>query len=90
MLDKPGTYGIYMLMLVSKRKRKTLEAAKAVGLSLRTLDRWMAEGKVKAPKLIVVHGRAVRLWTQKDIARLRKVKEEIYRRGQGVKKKAKK
>ena len=66
-----------MSMLVSKRKLKTLEVAKAVGLGRRTLDRWIAEGKVKAPKLTMVHGRGVRLWTQKDIARLRKVKEEI-------------
>ena len=78
-----------MLMPVSERKRKTLEVAKAVGLNLRTLHRWIAEGKVKAPKLIVVHGRTVRLWTQKDITQLREVKKEIYRRGQGKKKKKK-
>ncbi len=74
---------------MSLKASTTREAADGLGVSLNTLQRWIKARKVKAPKLTVVHGRAVRLWTQKDIARLRKVKEEIYRRGRGVKKKSK-
>ena len=38
--------------------------------------RWIAQRKVKAPKLTIVNGRAVRLWSKADIARIRKAKAE--------------
>ncbi len=64
----------------------TQQAASAVGISLMTLQRWLAAGKVKGPKLRIRHGRAVRLWSRADLARLRKVKQAIYCRGRGRKK----
>ncbi|OFV95679.1 MAG: hypothetical protein A3H28_15475 [Acidobacteria bacterium RIFCSPLOWO2_02_FULL_61_28] len=67
----------------------TQQAAAAVGISLMTLQRWIAAGKVKAPELQIRRGRAVRLWNENDLARLRRVKQAIYRRGRGRKKKPK-
>jgi hypothetical protein len=51
-----------------------------------TLHRWIVAAKVKAPGLRIRNGRAVRLWGQADLARLRKLKEQIYCKGRGRKK----
>ena len=69
-----------------KRPLTTRYAAKKAGLSLITLQRWMADGKVKPPKLQILNGRAARVWDEDSLARLRKVKEQIYCRGRGRKK----
>ena len=67
----------------------SVEAARKVGIHLATLQRWVAAKKLKTPKLTLRGSHSVRLWTQKDIARLRELKKEIYRRGRGRKKKKK-
>jgi predicted site-specific integrase-resolvase len=68
---------------------KTEEAAKRAGIALVTLQRWIAGGKVKAPKLRIRNGRAVRLWATDDLDRLRQTKLAIYCRGRGRKKRSK-
>jgi excisionase family DNA binding protein len=65
----------------------TTEAARKTGLSRVTLQEWIRTGKVKAPRLVLRNGRAVRLWSQADIENLRDVKDQTYRRGRGRKKK---
>ena len=77
------------VVLVSQPTKTTEEAAKAVGMGRVTLQRWIAAGKVRAPKTQLIDGHGVRLWSEEDISRLRKSKEEIYRKGRGRKPKAK-
>lgn len=72
---------------MAKAPFTTIRAAKAAGLSLVTLQRWIAAGKVKAPNLRIRNGRAVRLWGRSDLERLRRTKDAIYCRGRGRKKK---
>ncbi len=64
----------------------TQQAAKAAGISMMTLHRWIVAAKVKAPKLCIRNGRAVRLWSQADLNRLLKLKKQIYCKGRGRKK----
>jgi len=64
----------------------TQQAARAVGISIMTLHRWIVAAKVKAPKLRIRNGRAVRLWSTADLAGLRKLKAQIYCKGRGRKK----
>ena len=64
----------------------TQQAAKASGLSQMTLHRWVVAKKLKAPKLQIRNGRAVRLWSKADLARLSRLKQEIYCKGRGRKK----
>ena len=46
------------------------EAAKKLGISLMTLQRYIADGNwIKAPKIKQVGKVKVRLWTDRDIAR---------------------
>ena len=61
----------------------TAEAARLVGISQRTLQRWIRTGKVKAPEPTLRHGRGIRLWSLTDIAHLAKAKVRIYRKGRG-------
>ena len=51
-----------------------------------TLHRWIVAKKLKAPKLRIRNGRAVRLWSKTDLDRLRRLKQEIYCKGRGRKK----
>ena len=51
----------------------TREAAKRMGVTLLTLQRHIAAKTVEAPKLQIVKGVAVRLWSARDIAKARKV-----------------
>ena len=71
-----------------KGKRTTSEAAKAVGIHQVTLQRWIADGKVKAPRPTLLGAVGYRLWSTDDVRRLRKAKEARYRKGRGPKKKA--
>ena len=64
----------------------TQEAAKAAGISVMTLHRWIVGKKLQVPRLQIRNGRAVRLWSKADLARLRKLKQVIYCKGRGRKK----
>lgn len=64
----------------------TQQAAKAAGIAVMTLHRWVVAKRLKAPKLRIRKGRAVRLWSKEDLDRLRNVKELIYGKGKGPKK----
>ena len=66
----------------------TPEVAKLVGIHIATLERWIAEGRVK-PKSVSVGKRTYRLWTEAEIKKLRRVKEKTYRKGRGRKPKSK-
>jgi len=52
-----------------------------------TLEKWLASGKVKMPKTVRIGGRNYRLWTDREVERVRKYKEKFYRKGRGRKKK---
>ena len=67
----------------------TSEAARECGIHHITLQRWVSEGKVPAPRKQRVGGVVVRLWTDRDVERLRKFKAAHYRKGRGRKKKVK-
>ena len=64
----------------------TQQAAKAAGVTVMTLYRWVVAKKLKAPKLRIRNGRAVRLWSSSDLNRLRRLKQGIYCKGRGRKK----
>ncbi len=69
--------------------RSTEQVASLVGVSRVTLERWLAQDKVPMPKRIQVGARVSRIWTDRDIERVRRYKEKFYRKGRGRKKKLK-
>jgi predicted site-specific integrase-resolvase len=67
----------------------TFEVAKRFKINKATLERWLANGKVGAPKRLRVGRKFFRNWTQLDIERIRKYKQQNYRKGRGRKAKPK-
>lgn len=85
----PGTFLLTINNAIGivylRSKYTTSEAAKIVGIHLATLQRWIARGKVKAPKPTLIGAVGYRLWSQDDIAELRELKKAIYCKGRGRK-----
>jgi excisionase family DNA binding protein len=57
----------------------TSEAASAIGVSRQTLQTWIADGKVKPPKMIG----STRVWTESEVKELR----QLPRKGRKPKRK---
>jgi len=60
-----------------------------VGVHKVTLKKWLISGKVSEPRRVGNGGIQARIWTDRDIERVRKFKEENYRKGRGRKPKPK-
>jgi predicted site-specific integrase-resolvase len=75
----------YAIRYRMNRTYATAEAARMIGINRVTLQRWLIEGKVKEPKKITAGGVEVRIWTGRDVERVRKYKQENYRKGRGRK-----
>jgi predicted DNA-binding transcriptional regulator AlpA len=67
----------------------THDVVKEVGISRATLERWLASGKLKAPKTVRFGKSEFRSWTAIDVERVRKFKQQNYRKGRGRKPKLK-
>jgi len=63
---------------MSPKTYSTGEAASKVGITRVTLQDWIKKRKFAAPKVARVGKISVRLWTDADVARLKRVKKEIY------------
>jgi len=70
--------------------RNSEDIAKEVGIGIATLERWLAQGKVRIPKTVTIGARRFRLWSERDIERLKKYKASSYGKGRGRKAKPKK
>jgi len=67
----------------------TAQIAKAVGIHRVTLERWLSSGKVQSPKTVRIGDGTFRQWTTADLERVRKYKQQNYRKGRGRKPKPK-
>ncbi len=57
-----------------KKTYSTREAALKIGVALRTVNRWLASGKIKPSVATPMGGgRTLWRWTEADIARARKI-----------------
>lgn len=55
----------------------TRQAAKMLGIGSSTLARYIAAGKVPAPKAVRIGGMTAHLWTSREIERVRKLLPKI-------------
>ena len=53
------------------------QAAKKLGIGIATLSRYIAAGKVPAPKPVKIGRLNVRAWSEEDIERVRKILPKI-------------
>ena len=58
----------------------TLEVARAINVGKSTLLRWLWSGKLAEPTQKTVAGVMIRVWSEKDLERARKHREERYRK----------
>jgi len=72
-----------------KRNYSTQQVAKMVGIHWMTLHRWLASGVVRPSIGVPMNGRTLWRWTDRDLERVRKYKQENYRKGRGRKSKSK-
>jgi len=70
---------------MSSNLLSTVEVAKESKVPRATLQYWIKEGKIAAPKIRLRNGVAVRLWTTTDVEKARKLKGTL-KRGPGPKK----
>ncbi|MGH9735977.1 MAG: MerR family transcriptional regulator [Candidatus Acidiferrales bacterium] len=71
------------------RTYSTKEAAKLTDIHFITLQRWVSSGKVRPSQKIRQNGFTLWRWTDADVERVRKFKQENYRKGRGRKPKSK-
>ena len=55
----------------------TRQAAKMLGIGVSTLSRYIAAGKVPAPRTVQLGGLIVHAWTEREIERARKLIPKI-------------
>jgi len=56
---------------MSRKLYTTVEVAKAAGVPRATLQHWFRTGKISAPPIRLRRNRAVRLWTDAQMKRIR-------------------
>ena len=66
-----------------------MQVARKLRIARQTLQRWIREGKVPVPRKKSFVGVSVRIWTARDVEKVRKYKAAHYWEGRGVKKKSK-
>jgi predicted site-specific integrase-resolvase len=71
------------------RTYSTKQAAKMAGIHSITLHRWLSAGKVRPSQKIAMSKAKLWRWTDTDVERVRKYKQENYRKGRGRKPKSK-
>ena len=67
----------------------TVEVSRMIGIHKATLRRWLQAGIIPEPKRNRVAGVGYRIWTDRDVERVKKYKAAHYWEGRGVKKKSK-
>jgi DNA-binding transcriptional MerR regulator len=67
----------------------TVQVSRIIGVHKNTLKRWLRDGKISEPRNVGNGGIKLRLWTDRDVERARKYKQENYRKGRGRKPKSK-
>ena len=59
------------------KQYSTREAAKKLGLSLLSIQRYIAAGKIPAPPVLNVGGGKLRIWTEAEIEHVRQLLPKI-------------
>lgn len=67
-------------MSLMKNNYSTAEVASASRVSKRTLLRWLYDGKVPEPGKHRMGGIEVRIWSERDLQRVKDFREEHYRK----------
>lgn len=64
----------------------TAQVAAKIGVDKKTLLRWLYARKLAEPKIIRTPGFTIRVWTEADLMRAARYKDQNYCKGRGRKK----
>jgi DNA-binding transcriptional MerR regulator len=64
---------------MSQKRYTTVEIAKAAKVPRATLQFWISSGKISAPVVQLVAGKAVRLWSASDLKKVKGLKGTLKR-----------
>jgi excisionase family DNA binding protein len=64
--------------IIFMKTYSTIQVARLLGIASGTFHRWIRENRIEAPPAQTLGGMQVRLWTDADIAKVRKYKAEHY------------
>jgi DNA-binding transcriptional MerR regulator len=70
-------------------KYSTVQVARLLQIGRQTLHRWIKHQPSLAPRKSTVGGVVIRLWTDRDVEKVRKYKDENYRKREGSRSKRK-
>jgi len=65
--------------IVANKTYTTSQVAKSVGISRQTLQVWISDGRIKAPKPVKLANMRVRLWSRADAEKARRFKGTLKR-----------
>ena len=81
-------FSLNTLMVVHIMARySTNQVAAAVGVHKSTLLRWLYAGRLAEPAIVDTPTSVIRVWSDADLTRVKRYKEQNYRKGRGRKKK---
>ncbi len=66
-------------MLYIVKRYSTRQAARKLNVGQPALYRWIRDGRVRPPRKRSLGGISIRLWTERDLARVRRYMEKHYR-----------
>jgi predicted site-specific integrase-resolvase len=71
------------------RSYSTKQVTELIGIGRMTLLRWLKKGNLREPRRLRNGGMNARVWTDRDVERVRRYKMKNYRKGRGRKAKHK-
>ncbi len=66
-------------MVYIVKRYSTRQAARRLGVGQPALYRWIRDGRVRPPRKRSLGGISIRLWTARDLTRVRRYMEKHYR-----------
>ena len=69
------------------RTYTTQQVADAIGVSKKSVLRWLRAGKIREPRRFRFDGPSYRIWSERDLQAALNYKQHFYRKGRGRKKK---
>jgi hypothetical protein len=62
---------------MSEKRYTTVGVSREANVPRATLQFWIASGKISAPAVKLVGGRAIRFWSDADLGRIKKLKGTV-------------
>jgi hypothetical protein len=69
--------------IINMKSYSVSETARVLGVSTRTVQRWVRDGHIPVPKEEIVDGQLVKSWSEREMVKIREFMNKSYR-GKGL------